>query len=143
MELIKQEIARFKHKDVTLLVRTQATKADVFALKQTNTGHLVVKDGKAIREADIVAWGKLLIRIFVCGWEGVTADGKPADYSYETLESSLPADLEDDLFTNAANFIFAHVSIFKKGGAEVKNESRGRPDGSPAGTSSAASAVTA
>lgn len=129
MELIKQEIARFKHKDVTFLIRTQAVQADTFAMKQTDTGRIVVKNGKAIREADIVAWGKLLVRIFVVGWEGVTQDGKPAAYSYDTLESSFPAELGDALFEDLANFIFANVSIFKKGGVELKNESPARPDG--------------
>lgn len=142
MELIKQKLVEFQYKDVTFFVKTRASEGDSFSVKNTNVGSLIVKEGKLIREADMVLWGKLLVRLFVVKWKGVTEEGKEVPYSYDVFESSFPADEEDVLWNKIVNFIISNVDIFSKAAAILKNGSRALPIGSPESEASPASVAT-
>lgn len=126
MELAKpQEPLKFAYKDVTFLVRPKSIEAD--RLEVWGSGQ--VEDGKIIsKQAEFV---KALIRCMVVGWEGVTEDGKPVPYSFETFLARFPNQGrgEANVFLQLGDFIFEKTDIWKQDEAE-KNASRAQSAGS-------------
>lgn len=111
MELLKQELVNFKFKDITFFIRKKASLGDKLFVEALMTEALSAKSITQIPKI-----GKNLIRQFVCGWDGVTQDGKAVPYSYEILETGLPAELADELIPQLCQFVANNVDILKAGG---------------------------
>jgi hypothetical protein len=108
MEIMKKELADFAFQDIVFHVRTRATVGDKLALEKLSAE--AIND---IHNGALPKMGREVVRIFVDGWTGVTVDGKPAPYSYELLESGLPADIADELMPALCRFVAANVDILK------------------------------
>lgn len=139
MELRKPQIARFVWNDVTFLVNCRASSGDKFAIDTCNVGRKVKRGGTTIREVDQTTFGKLLIQLFVVGWEGVTSEGKPVPYTFEAIDD-LPADPKRQVLTELCHFILKNVDIFKD--QEIKNDSGAQSNGSQSGEHSPVPAAT-
>ena len=127
MELTKQkEPIKFIHGDVTFLVRPHATEADRLEIWAAGKA----EDGKIV--APRAEFVKALIRCFVVGWEGVTQDGNPVPYAYETFVNKFPKSHkkgETPVFLALGNFIYENTDIAKQDGDE-KNGLPPQPTGS-------------
>lgn len=141
MELIPDSPpARFPWKDAVILVKRRASVLDKFQLDML--GERKEEGGKLVAKFSQIELGRLLVRLFVVGWEGVTMDGKDVPYSYELLEKSLPADRTEDFFLSLYAFIVKETDIFKRD-IELKKDSPLPSRGSPRETASTASGKTA
>jgi hypothetical protein len=120
MELLKsREPLRFKHKDVTFLIKPIATVGDRLEIQLI--GELI---GDKIR-FDKAEFSKVMIRNFVIGWEGVTEDGEPVPWSVDTFMTRFP---DQDTGSELLDFIRQNTDIFRKA-VELKKESRGQSNG--------------
>lgn len=108
MELMKDELAEFIHKDITFFVRTKANIRDRISLDV-----LTVEALKSKTVAEIPRIGKEIVKMFICGWRGVTLNGQPTAYSYELLETGFPAAMANELMPALCRFVAANVDILK------------------------------
>ena len=128
MELLEeQEPLKFKWEDAIFLVKPRATVYDKFNLDMSGRPEKV--KGKLVAKFDNVELGRLLVKLFVIGWENVTLKGKPVPYDYETLEKQMPADRTRDFYLAITDFIVKETDVFKKD-IELKNDSRRLSNGS-------------
>lgn len=112
MELIKPEVARFEFKDIVFLVRSKATLGDRMAIEALTVG--AIQAVKAGGIEGLPKLGREIVKLFVCGWEGVTLDGKAVPYSYDLLVSSFPADIADELMPQLCKFVAANVDVLQQ-----------------------------
>lgn len=108
METLKQTPARFEHSGIALLIKTRASIGDKIEAEAITAQ---VAAAKSIMELPKI--GRDLVRMFVVGWEGVTADGKPVPFNYGLIYSAFPAELTDTLMPALYQFILANVDILK------------------------------
>lgn len=107
MELLKLDDrpAEFKIGDVTIYYRTMVSVGDRHSV--INAGTTYEGDRIGFRPWELYS---KLIQVFVTGWQGVTENGKPVTYSYDTLMNRLPADMTKDIVTSLG------LEIAKKNG---------------------------
>lgn len=126
MELSRaKEPLKFKYRDVTFLVKPHAVEADrleIWASGKADDGKIVAPRAEFV---------KALIRCFVIGWEGVTQDGKPVPYSFETFVNLFPKQPKDEtpVFLALGNFIYEKTDIAEQD-IDAKNALPPRPTGS-------------
>lgn len=108
MELMKTEVVEFQFRDIKFLFRSKATVGDKYAIEK-----LIADALKARATEAVPRLGKEIIKLFLCGWEGVTLDGKPVACSYELIESSFPAEMADELIPALVKFVRESVDILK------------------------------
>ncbi len=94
--------------DVTFNIRPQMTVRDKFELDIIGE----YKDGAMkITRGDLI---HKLVELFVVNWSGVTQDGKPVPYSYDTLMNQLPADQTEDYIIKLGTFIVDAIGLLPK-----------------------------
>lgn len=127
MELLKVDKtpATFKWQGVTFFYRKHVTVEDKFSVDTSGK----VFNGNKI---EFKPWEfyKTMIRVFVVGWESVTENGKPIDYSYENLMTRLPANKTEDLVMLLGHHIAIETGFLEdKKADDLKNEHGGRSNG--------------
>lgn len=108
MELLKIEIAALKFRDATFFFRTHASIGDKLAVEAIVAGALTAKDIDSLPKI-----GMALVKLFMCGWEGVTAEGKIVPFSHALIETSFPAEITDELIPQLVKFVKESVDILK------------------------------
>ncbi len=108
MEVMKQEFATCEYKDIKFTFRTKASISDKLAKDK-----LLAEALKAGSIEAMPRIGKGIVKMFLHGWEGVTLDGKPVPYSFDTLEHSFPAEIADELMPLLVKFVKDNVDILK------------------------------
>jgi hypothetical protein len=118
MELLTEKsTAVFEYKDVKFTIRTNVTVGDKFEFDTSGT---ITKDDKI----EFKPWElyKTMIRLFVISWEGVTKDGKPVLWDYETFMNSFPTDSEGgDLVMKLGTFISDKTGVLRGANEQRKN----------------------
>jgi hypothetical protein len=110
MELLKEESPlEFSCGDAVFLVKARATAHDKLQLDLCATS----VDGNVANFTQ-AQFADTVLKLFVVGWKGVTRDGKPAPYSYETLKSSFPSSKEKDVLLELVSFIVDKTDVFKR-----------------------------
>ncbi len=99
---------------ITFEFRTKVTSGDRFEI---NTGGALTKDG--IVSFNPLELYRVVCRLFVVGWEGVTEGGKPVLYSFETLTTRLPELPGQDIIIQLGTKIAEETGIFKASVAEA------------------------
>lgn len=119
MELLQldEKPVEYKHKDVTFLVRKNATVADRLAI---DCAGVLEKDGRV--RFDLRNYYEVLIKTFVVGWAGVTRAGKDVAYSYDLLMNNFPMSDEGDLLIKLGTFISEQTGLYQKKEEEQKND---------------------
>jgi hypothetical protein len=141
MELLEDvEPLKFPWNDAFLLVKRRASVYDKFVLDMQGSRESI--DGKLVARIDNIELGRVLVKLFVVGWENVTKNGKAVAYSYDVLERQMPADKERDFYLAITDFIVKETDVFKKD-VELKNVSRRSSNGSVRDADSTAAAKTA
>lgn len=108
MELLKLETASLTVQDVTFICRTKSSIGDKLRVDALVAGAL---QAKSIEVMPMI--GLALVRLFLCGWSGVTLNGEPVPYSFDLIESSFPADMTDILIPALVKFVKESVDILK------------------------------
>ena len=109
MELLKQEIAEFKFRDVVFKVRTKATIADALLMNYL-LENCRTKEGA-------MDSGKELPRLFIVGWEGVKRCGEPVPFDYDLIYSEFPAEMCNEMIPALYKFVTENVDVLKAASA--------------------------
>jgi len=126
MELVKpKEPLAFKYKDVTFMVKAQAVDSD--RLEFLSAGQI---DGRRMT-IPAAEFRRALIRSMVIDWRGVTLDGKPVPYSFETFMTLFPRHEHKgrSVIEDLCGFIIEKTDLFHKDELE-KNASPAQSTGS-------------
>lgn len=115
MELLKsKDNLSFQLGDVTFYIRSQMTVRDKFEMDMI--GDYV--NGKfSVRPADIY---HKFVELFVCGWKGVTEDGKDVPYSYQTFMQRIPGNVADDWILRIGSHIATELKLLPQPDNETK-----------------------
>lgn len=117
MELLKpKDRLTYSIGDVKFFIRSTMTARDKFRLGimgEYKNGVFAVDRGEVFEK---------VIDLFVEGWEGVTEDGKPVPYSYDTFMNRIPGDTARDWVLKLGVFIIDSLGLAKDAGdAQTKN----------------------
>ena len=117
MELIdptKAKTAEYNLGDVALVVKTEANEDD--RLQVAFAGRRKGDPWSAEQSANFM---RLVCRLMVVGWKGVTQGGQPVDYEFELLKH-LPRPHGKNLFLDLGMFIIKETDIQKGPTEEAK-----------------------
>lgn len=118
MELLKEKSTEvYVHEDVKFTIRTNVTVGDKFELD--TAGSIADKDEITFKPWEFY---KTMLRLFVISWEGVSVDGKPVPWNFDTFMSSFPASGDgSDLVMKLGSFIAEKTGVLRGTGEERKN----------------------
>ncbi len=108
MELVKNQTATLEFRDMKFYCRVNSSIGDKLKVDALVAGAL---QAKSLSELPKIGLG--LVKLYLCGWQGVTADGVEVPYSFDLIESSFPAELTDVLMPALVKFVKASVDILK------------------------------